>query len=233
MNDSGSSLPTALIYSPLGSNTQADRDLEMAGWSVKLASSDLESWTEQPSHIWVIDVSTRSIEMEQLMQELWEKRFSVPLMIVVREELIATYWQRLVQLKQDWPAPFQMLVAPYPLEELLLRVVFLTREGLGEGGVLVHGRFQLDVGRYEARYGDRVVPLTPCEFQIFRALMEAGGKVVSKRELLRALHGAEEHYDESVVKVYVNRLRNRLEQAGADRTCVRAIQGVGYRLDRG
>ncbi len=226
-------MPIALLASLGGPGSDIALTMEAAGWQVKLAKGDTEAWLGDPADVWILELAESSLSTEALLHELWDKRFSVPLLVVMQEQLITSYWHLLLQLHIDWPAPFQMLASPYTVQELLIRVAFLMKECRGQSEQLIHkyGKFTLDTGRYEVRYMDRLVPLTYCEFQLLQALIIARGRVISKQELLKAIHGTGEHYDESVVKVYINRLRNRLEQAGADRSCIRSIQGVGYRLE--
>ena len=75
------------------------------------------------------------------------------------------------------------------------------------------------------------VALTRREFDLLRALVEAGGRVLSREHLLEHVWGytAAGEIESRTVDVHVRRLRQKLGPAGG---LIGTVAGVGYRLER-
>ncbi len=87
------------------------------------------------------------------------------------------------------------------------------------------GELCLDGAAVRVRCGEREVVLTPSEFRILRALLAAGGRALTRRELLSEL--GEAYVDERTVDAHVKNLRKKL---GPCATQVETVRGVGYRI---
>lgn len=85
-----------------------------------------------------------------------------------------------------------------------------------------HGH--LEVRGTAALIDGKVIALSPSPLAVLRSLVHAGGKVLSRRELLAALPGAA---DEHAVEVAVARLRSSVGRSGLIETVVKR----GYRLN--
>lgn len=79
------------------------------------------------------------------------------------------------------------------------------------------------------RRGSEQVDLTPTEFRILEALLGAGGRVVSRKDLLARVWGYDFDPGTSVVEVHLANLRRKLEAGGHERV-VRTVRGEGFRL---
>ena len=91
-----------------------------------------------------------------------------------------------------------------------------------------HGVLMLDPGQHEVRLGGRAVTLTAIEMAVLRALMDAGGKTLSRTELLdRAWGEGNLDVGERAVDNVVLRLRRKLEAPGL----ICTVRGIGFRLD--
>jgi two-component system, OmpR family, alkaline phosphatase synthesis response regulator PhoP len=93
---------------------------------------------------------------------------------------------------------------------------------------LVHGDLRLDLARHETRVGGREVALTPIEFRLLVTLLEAGGRVLTRDQLLDAVHGDADVLDRTV-DVHVRRLRDKLGDDPDQPRYVATVRGVGYR----
>jgi two-component system phosphate regulon response regulator OmpR len=72
--------------------------------------------------------------------------------------------------------------------------------------------------------------LTAYEFDLLAALAHAGGRVLSREQLLDALRGAEyEAFDRSI-DVHISKLRAKLETNPREPRHIKTIRGVGYVL---
>jgi DNA-binding response OmpR family regulator len=123
------------------------------------------------------------------------------------------------------------LVKPFDFGELLARLRALIRRGghpiLPER--LSAGPVVLDTRARAVSVANRDVPLTAKEYALLEYLARRCGEVVSRADI--AEHVWDEHYDplSNVVDVYVQRLRRKLDRAGAD-SLIRTRRGEGYQL---
>ncbi len=123
---------------------------------------------------------------------------------------------------------------PFSPRELVARVRAVLRRTQSQPTVpeILHvGPLSLDRGRREVRVGQDLVELTPTEFDLLAALMEAPGRVFTRQELLEAVQGVAFEAYERTVDVHVKNLRQKIEPDPASPTYVTTVRGVGYKLD--
>jgi len=94
---------------------------------------------------------------------------------------------------------------------------------------LVSGDLVLRPSTRTASRGGTEIPLTAREFALLEHLVSAGGRVVSKTELLASVWGGQAHDDPNVVEVYVGYLRRKIDQPFGRRSLL-TVRGAGYRL---
>jgi DNA-binding response OmpR family regulator len=132
------------------------------------------------------------------------------------------------------------LPKPFSPAELVLRVKSILRRSAGaaaaetsRGETLVQGDLVLDAARYEVTRGGQPIPLTRVEFRLLQAILEAGGRVLTRDQLLDAVYGNEQaEILDRTVDVHIGRLRDKLgDDADAPRY-VATVRGVGYRAAR-
>jgi len=99
-----------------------------------------------------------------------------------------------------------------------------TARPLGAGGV------SLDVARHLVTVDGSAVELTPKEFDLLHALLEAAGRVLSREHLLNRVWGYSraDEIESRTVDVHIRRLRAKL---GAEERRIVTIKGVGYRFE--
>ncbi len=119
---------------------------------------------------------------------------------------------------------------PFSPRELVLRVKAVLRriqpdemasERLEAGGI------ELDISGHQLRVGGKEIPLTATEFRLLRLLMERGGRVQTRGQLLSDVWGYAEDIDSRTVDTHIRRLRRKL---GPEADRIETVIGVGYRL---
>jgi two-component system response regulator RpaA len=126
------------------------------------------------------------------------------------------------------------LVKPFEIPELQVRVRALLRragsmshaQSLPE--ILTAGDITLIPENLQAKTKDRVVKLTPTEFEILHCLMQHHGQTVSTGKLLEEVWGYSPDDDVDTIRVHIRHLRTRLETS--DRKYIRTVYGGGYQL---
>jgi two-component system, OmpR family, response regulator len=92
---------------------------------------------------------------------------------------------------------------------------------------LRHRGVVLDRSRHQCWVGERELILTVSEFELFRVLLEAPGRVFSRAQLVEQAYGAGHFISDRTVDSHIRRLRQKLDSE-ADQ--VETVYGVGYRL---
>jgi DNA-binding response OmpR family regulator len=129
------------------------------------------------------------------------------------------------------------LPKPFSPAELVVLVKALLRRGsrpepspAGGTGQLRHLDLTIDLERFEARKGEAVISLTTTEFRLLVTLVQAAGRVLTREQLLDALHGfGEDGVLDRTVDVHVGRLREKLSDSADEPRYIATVRGVGYR----
>lgn len=122
------------------------------------------------------------------------------------------------------------LVKPFALRELQARVrAVMRRVEHRSSEILKVGPLTLDPRSGFVTYGRRKITLTPKEFSLMLFFMQHPNQILSRTELLQSVWDS--NYDGlgNVVDVYVNYLRNKLEEDGETRI-IETVRGRGYIL---
>lgn len=128
------------------------------------------------------------------------------------------------------------LPKPFSPAELVARVRTILRRSerdAPDGGTDARyraGELELDLARHIVRVAGREVPLSVLELRLLAALLAADGRILSRDQLLDAIHGVgEADVTDRAVDVYVKRLREKLGDDPAAPRFVATVRGAGYR----
>jgi two-component system, OmpR family, KDP operon response regulator KdpE len=115
------------------------------------------------------------------------------------------------------------MTKPFGIEELLARMFATLRrtrpatESPAEAAptVIVIGDLRIDLASQQVRLAGAEVHLTPTEFALLRELAVNRGKLLSRTHLLRRVWGHGYETETEYVRVYIRRLRAKLEPPGS------------------
>jgi two-component system, OmpR family, KDP operon response regulator KdpE len=126
------------------------------------------------------------------------------------------------------------LVKPFSLGELLARMrVALRHRGTAQQPAITryaHSGLCVDVAAHRVSLSGEAVHLTPTEFKLLARLVRSAGQVVTHRQLLADVWGAEYTQHTHYLRLYMGQLRAKLEADAADPQRLLTEPGVGYRL---
>jgi DNA-binding response OmpR family regulator len=123
-----------------------------------------------------------------------------------------------------------MWAKPFAYAELLARARSVLRRCSGWiEGVIKVGDLTIDVEKREVSRGDRIVDLTPREFELLKLLAENTGKPLRREAILQQVWGYNLEGDSDPVKVYINYLRGKLNVNG-ESDLIHTLRGFGYVL---
>jgi two-component system, OmpR family, KDP operon response regulator KdpE len=127
------------------------------------------------------------------------------------------------------------MTKPFSIEELLARITAtLRRTRVSEhvepaAAVLAIGELRIDLSAQQVTRDGQPVHLTPTEFALLRELATNRGKSLTHAHLLRRVWGTGYETETEYVRVYVRRLRAKLEVEGEAPLIVTQPR-VGYRI---
>jgi two-component system, OmpR family, KDP operon response regulator KdpE len=126
------------------------------------------------------------------------------------------------------------LVKPFSIGELLARLrVALRHRGRAVAAAVTHyarDGLEVDIAARRVSLHGQAVHLTPTEFELLARLVRQAGQVVTHRQLLADVWGAEFTQHTHYLRLYMAQLRAKLEAVPADPQRLLTEPGVGYRL---
>ena len=122
------------------------------------------------------------------------------------------------------------LVKPFEIEELLIRIIALSKRRSGQVSNLVFGYLNLALKERHAFYNNDPVKVTPITFKLLEKLMRNAEKPVARTDLMQAVWG-EEQPDSNSLKVHIHYLRKQLEKVNAD-ISINVVSGFGFMIQK-
>lgn len=175
----------------------------------------------------LLDLGLPDGDGEALLAAL-RKRHSIPLIVISAREDDGRKIRLLDAGADDY------LVKPFGIGELLARMrVALRHRGTRLAPAVTqyaNGPLAIDLARRAVQLGGAPVHLTPTEFELLARLVRSAGRVVTHRQLLADVWGAEYVGHTHYLRLYMAQLRAKLEADPADPHLLLTEPGVGYRL---
>ena len=124
------------------------------------------------------------------------------------------------------------LTKPFGMGELLARMRAAIRHAAGAGNepVLTINDLIIDLARRKVTVDGHEVKLTPTEYDLMKNLAIHAGKVLTHRQLLRAVWGVAYENDTHYLRVFIGQLRRKIEADPSRPRHIITEPGVGYRL---
>ncbi|MGD8603706.1 MAG: response regulator transcription factor [Anaerolineales bacterium] len=207
------------------------RNLEVRSYSVETAANGLEALAlmqQQTFDLVILDLMMPNMDgLETTRKIRMNSRVPIIVLTALGEET-------------DKIQAFEMgvddyLTKPFGVGELLARVRAVLRRTSWEQQPPIQGEkiinragVTIDIDRRQVTYKDREINLTPTEFNLLYQLMKEAGKVLTHRDLLQRVWGQEYGGETEYVRVYIGRLRSKLEDDPNQPSLLRTIRGVGY-----
>ncbi|TES92536.1 MAG: response regulator transcription factor [Anaerolineales bacterium] len=124
---------------------------------------------------------------------------------------------------------------PFSPRELVSRARAVLRRtdsarGQSSGGIEVDDRLKIDFDRREVWVENELVKLRPTEYRLLYHLVQNAGWVISHDQILAKVWGYEYRDEPHYVRLYVNYLRQKLEENPANPKYILTERGVGYRF---
>jgi len=127
------------------------------------------------------------------------------------------------------------VVKPFAPAEFLARVkAVLRRSHMSEPQAgekpFTRGNLKIDFGTREVSISDGLIKLTPSEYNLLCELVRNEGKALSNQMLLERIWGPEYTSETDYIKVYIQRLREKLGEVPGDPKMILSERGIGYKF---
>lgn len=207
------------------------KNLEARGFIVHAAANGLEAlaiFNTQPLDLIILDVMMPTMDGLETARRIRQSSL-VPIVILTalgeEKDKVAA-----LDLGAD-----DYLTKPFGVEELLARVRAVLRRAKPQtaplsASTLHAGDITLDPAAHTATRNGEPLKLTPTEFDLLHYLMRNTAKVITHRELLQRVWGAEYGDEAEYLRVYIRRLRQKIEADPLNPRHLLTEHGVGYRF---
>ena len=201
------------------------RGLSIAGFTVDhAASAESGRAALRTEHfdLAVVDIGLPGADGLSLLAALRTEGTSMPVLMLTARDTLADKI-RAFELGAD-----DFLMKPFEQAELAARCrALIRRAGQTPSGLVRLGGLTIDLNGHQLQVNGAVVELTRREWLVLESLAHNLGRIVTKDRLMQALAGWEQDLTPNAVETQVSRLRAKLGSAAV----IRAIRGLGYRLD--
>jgi two-component system KDP operon response regulator KdpE len=202
--------------------------LEPGGYDVSEAETGQLGLTEaaglHPDGI-VLDLGLPDMDGKDVLRRLREWSQVPVLVLTVRDSELETI-AALDAGADDY------LTKPFRGRELLarLRAVLRRAQPANEDTVVRFGDVELDFVARVVQRGGKEVKLSAKEYDFLRYLALHRGRVITHRQVLRELWGANAEDNTHYLWVYMTHLRQKLEDDPHEPKFLKTEAGIGYRL---
>lgn len=183
----------------------------------------LQDAEQGPFDLLLLDVEMPGRHGWELLMEIREAGNEIPVLFVTGRHAVEERVRGLRMGADDY------ILKPIEFEELIARIEAVLRRRRSMAPI-VFGDLQLDPVSRKLRRAGHPVELTPLEYDLLLALLQAEGEVVGRKQLLRDVWQMDFDPETNVLDVQIGRLRRKLDRHG--RPMIETVRGRGYRLLR-
>ncbi len=173
----------------------------------------------------IMDVMLPGMDGIQIVRELRHQGNSIPVLMLTARTSTSDKVAGLDAGADDY------MTKPFEAPELLARLRALTRR---QGDVVIDtvtfADLTLDLETHDLSCDGREVHLSGKEFEVLKMLMSSNARVVSKRDLLTRVWGADADASENSVEAYISFLRKKLTHVRS-KVQITTLRMLGYRLE--
>jgi two-component system KDP operon response regulator KdpE len=208
------------------------RNLEVRGYRVFTASNGLEAlaiFKNEDLQLVIMDIMMPHMDGLEATRRIREDSH-VPIIILTAlgEESDKV---RAFDLGAD-----DYLTKPFGVGELLGRVKAVLRrvdwsEIPSREERLVRGEIEVDLERHKVRVRGEAVDMTPTEFNLLVYLVKNAGKALHHRAILQQVWGKEYGDETEYLRVYMGKLRQKIETDPLHPQYLHTEHGIGYRFE--
>jgi two-component system KDP operon response regulator KdpE len=203
--------------------------LEANGYRVTTASNGKEGLAtaaERRHDVIILDLGLPDLSGISVLKQIrdWTQ---TPVIILTVQDAESDQIEALDSGADDY------VTKPFKTGELLARLRAALRrsdKGKTEEPIIHFGDLAVDLANRRVTRKGEPIKLTATEYAVLRLFVQHAGKVLTHRHILREVWGPENEQQTQYLRVYVTRLREKLEANPAAPVLFLNESGVGYRF---
>ncbi len=208
------------------------RNLEVRGYKVLTASNGLEAlaiFKNENVQLVIMDIMMPHMDgLEATRRMRQDSHVPIIVLTAMGEEVDKV---RAFDLGAD-----DYLTKPFGVGELLGRVKAVLRriewlEPASHEERIVRGEIEVDLEQHRVHVRGELIDITPTEFNLLFYLMKNAGKVLPHRVILQHVWGTEYGNEAEYLRVYVGKLRQKIEVDPLKPKYLHTEHGIGYRFE--
>lgn len=213
-------------------------NLEQAGFKVITAMDGEEGMniaiTEKPDLI-VLDLMLPRLDGIEVCKQLRQQRVLTPILMLTAKD---DEFDKVLGLELGAD---DYMTKPFSPREVVARVKAIFRRTqllIEESGNNEEEADHLQIASlkiypelYEAYFKERLLELTPKEFELLLYLTKNKGRVLTRDQLLSAVWNYDFVGDTRIVDVHISHLREKIEENTKKPEYIKTIRGLGYKLE--
>jgi two-component system KDP operon response regulator KdpE len=202
---------------------------ELENFAVKEAASatdGLRVATLKPIDLIILDLALPDMDGAEVVERL--RAWSTVPIIVLSVRSSEDEKVRLLELGAD-----DYVVKPFGMGELLARArAALRRQARGSAGepVVRAGTLSIDLAQRTVLLDGQLVQLSPKEYRMLQVLAQHAGNVVTHQHLLKEVWGVTHLDDGHYLRIFIRKIRKKIEKDPTHPEILLTELGVGYRL---
>ena len=175
----------------------------------------------------IMDINMPGMDGFQVIQTLRNRGLRIPIMIVSgRQEDYDTLYGLDIGADDYVTKPFNPVVLGAKVKALLRRS---KASSFGDSAVIVAGPFRYNTITMRFYKDNREISLSSKEHAMMKLFLDNVNRVFSKDTLYTLVWG-EAIIDENAIMVYINRLRQKIEENPSKPRYIQTVRGLGYRF---
>jgi two-component system, OmpR family, KDP operon response regulator KdpE len=193
------------------------------------AQNALKMATLRPVDLIVVDLGLPDLDGATIVERV--RSWSTVPIIVLSVRSTEADKVRLLELGAD-----DYVVKPFGMAELLARArAALRRQSRSTDGepVVQVGPLLIDLAARVVTVRGSRVQLSPKEYRLLQVLAQHAGNVVTHQQLLKEVWGSRHVQDAHYLRIFVRKLRRKIEDDPTQPRILVTELGVGYRLAQG
>ena len=201
--------------------------LVLAGLEIVTATdglSALDMIRKEKFDLFILDINLPKIDGFTLLEKIRERDTQTPIIMLTARVEKDDVTHGLRSGADDY------VRKPFSVEELVLRVKGLLRRTSSiESTTIVCGPLVIDEMSHTVTLHEKVVDLSPTEFNLLLQLMEQPNMVHTKERLLEKVWGLDFETSTNVVDTYISYLRKKLHKDGFEG--IKTVRGIGFKIE--
>lgn len=215
-----------IVEDEVGIANFLQQGLEEEAFDVRVAHSGtkgLELALQESFDLILLDWMLPEISGLEICKTIRKTNIEIPILFLTAKDTLQETIEGLKSGANDY------IKKPFHFSELLERIKIHFRTNSSEKTLFHLGSIVLDTEKHSVTKDEEDIQLTQKEFALLEMLMKNKGKVCTRTEIIEQVWDIHFDYNTSVIDVYINALRKKLELSESE-NYIQTIRGIGYTI---